>query len=241
VEENLYGLSQKLLAEFIGTFGVVLAAAGSLCAEQYLRAVGQGGPGTPAPGVLSYALAYGLAVGVMVSAVGPVSGGQLNPAVTAGMWVTRRLNTLHAILYCAAQMLGAAVASYFLAMVIPESTWRPVALGTPDLAPDFTRMHGMLLEAVMTLVLVFVYFAMAAQLKGSHGKLSGFVVGLAITADVLLGQPFTGASMNPARTFGPALVAHHWINHGVYWVGPLFGGVLAGVLYERFFEVDPSA
>jgi aquaporin TIP len=93
----------------------------------------------------------------------------------------------------------------------------------------------MLLEGVATFFLVFVYFASALDAEGTFRKFGAFAVGLTVTAGVLLSQPFTGASMNPARTFGPALAAHHWVNHGVYWVGPLFGGLLAAVACERLF------
>jgi MIP family channel proteins len=223
-------LSQKLAAEFIGTFTFILIAAGSICADQYLRAAGQGGLGT-----LGIAVAHGLAFGIMVTAVGHISGGHLNPAVTIGFWVTKRLSTLQSIGYGIAQLLGSVAAAYLLAAIIPESVWRPAALGAPDLSPDFTRMHGMALEAVLTFFLVFVVFATAVDSRGASHKIAGFATGLTVTMDVLFGGAFTGAAMNPARALGPALAAHHWQNHGVYWVGPLLGGVLAGVIYDRLY------
>lgn len=232
----MYNLPSKLAAEFIGTFTVVFVAAGAICADQYLRATGQAGAG-----LLGSALAYGLAVAVMVSAVGHISGAHLNPAVTIGFWVTRRLGTLQSLCYWIAQLLGAAAAAYLLSVVLPESVWRPVGLGTPDLATDFTRMHGMVLEAILTFLLVFAVFATVVDSKGAFNKIAGFAIGLTITMDTLLGGPFSGAAMNPARAFGPALSAHHWQNHGVYWIGPLFGGLLAGVVYDRLFLRDQPA
>jgi MIP family channel proteins len=233
----LYSLPQKLLAEFIGTFTLVFAATGAICADQTLRAPGQGGPR-----VLAYALAYGLAAAVMVSATGHISGGHLNPAISIGFWVTKRLGTFQALFYCVAQLLGAVAAAYLLAAILPETTWRPVSLGSTDLGSDFTRMHGMLFEAILTFFVVFVYFASAVDVEGALHQLGGIAVGLTITMGVLVGQPFTGASMNPARTFGPALAGRHWINHGVFWVGPLFGGIIAAVVYDRFFLRDqPSS
>jgi len=74
--------------------------------------------------------------------------------------------------------------------------------------------------------------------RGAFNKIAGFAIGLTITVDTLLGGPFTGAAMNPARVFGPALAARHWQNHGVYWLGPLFGGILAAVIYDRLFLRD---
>ncbi len=102
-------------------------------------------------------------------------------------------------------------------------------------------MHGMILEATLAFVLVFVFFATVVDLRGVSNRLAGFAVGLTVTMGTLFGYPFTGAAMNPARAFGPALAAHHWSNHGVYWVGPLFGGVLAGVIYDRLFLRDQPA
>ena len=232
----MYSLTQKLLAEFFGTFAVVFFAAGVICADQYLRATGQG-----SVTLLGLALAYGLAVGIMVTAVGHISGGHLNPAVTIGFWVTRRLGTLQSLLYAVAQLLGAIAAAYLLAAIIPDTNWRPEALGAinPALSPDFTRLHAMLLEGVMTFFLVFVFFATAVDVKGAFHKIAGLAIGLAVTVDVLAGYPFTGAAVNPARAFGPALVTrNHWTNHGVFWVGPLLGGVIAAVIYDRIFLRD---
>jgi MIP family channel proteins len=232
----LYSLTQKLLAEFFGTFTIVFAAAAAMCADQYLRATGQGNIT-----ILGLALAYGLAVAIMVTAIGHISGGHLNPAVTIGFWVTRRLSSTQTFLYWVAQLLGSIAAASLLAAIIPDSTWRPEALGsiTPALAPDFTRLHGMLLEGVMTFFVVFVFFATAVDAKGAFKKIAGLAIGLTVTMDALFGLPFTGAAINPARAFGPALITrNHWTNHGVYWVGPLLGGVLAGVIYDRIFLHD---
>jgi MIP family channel proteins len=229
----VYGLSQKLVAEWFGTFAVVFIAAGSICADPYVRSAGQS-----SGGLLGSALAYGLAVAIMVSVIGRVSGAHLNPAVTVGFWVTKRLGTLKTLLYVVAQLTGSVAAAYLLVAIVPESVWRPVALGTPDLAPDFTRIHGMLLEGVLTFIFAFVYFVSTGGATGASQEIAGFASGLTITIDVLVGAPFTGASMNPARALGTALAAHHWTNHGVYWIGPLFGGVLAGVMYDRLFLRD---
>jgi len=228
----LYRLTQKLAAEFIGTFVVIFVAAGAICADQYLRAAAQ-----PGAGLLGCALAYGLAVAVMVSALGHISGAHLNPAVTIGYWVTRRLSTIDSISYGIVQLLGATAGAYVLSLLLPESIWRPVSLGAPGLSSDFTRLHAMALEAVLTFVVVLVQFATMIDAKGALRQMAGLAVGLAVTIGYLIGAPFTGAAMNPARAFGPdlALLPHHWQNHGVYWVGPFFGGILAAVIYDRVF------
>ncbi len=223
-------LTEKLTAEFIGTFALIFIGAGSICADQFIRSGGGSGVG-----LLGIAMAHGLAIAIMVSAIGHISGGHINPAVTIGFWVTKRMGTLHMLLYWAAQLAGGIAAAFLLAAVVPEDAWRAAQLGTPDLARDFTRTSGMLLEGVMTFFLVFVVFATAVDERGAFGKIAGFAIGLTVAMDILAGGPFTGASMNPARSLGPALAARHWSNHGVYWVGPMGGGVLAGWLYDTVF------
>jgi MIP family channel proteins len=230
----VYSLPQKLVSEFIGTFALILVTAGSICADAYLRAQGQHGLG-----LLGIALAQGLAFAVMMTAIGHISGGHLNPAITIGYWVTKRISTIDALLYWASQLLGAIFAAYLLTWIVSEPIWRPVGLGAADLAPDFTRFQGMLLEGVATFLLVFVVFATAVDPHGAFEKISGFAVGLTVTIDVLVAGPFTGGAVNPARAFGPALVAHHWQNQGVYWVGPLIGGVVAGWIYGSFLLKEP--
>jgi aquaporin TIP len=176
-----------------------------------------------------------LAIAIMVSALGHISGGHFNPAVTIGFWVTKRLNTLDVVLYWAAQLAGAVAAAFLLKAIIPEDTWRPVALGTPDLARDFPRLSGMILEAVTTFFLVLTVFATSVDEKGTFRSIAGFGIGLSISLGILVAGPFTGGALNPARAFGPALAATHWTNHGVYWVGPLAGGFIAGLLYDSLF------
>ncbi|MBZ5703033.1 MAG: aquaporin [Acidobacteriia bacterium] len=224
----MYSTPQKLVAEFIGTFTLIFIGAGSICADQFLH-------GTGGPGLLGIAIAHGLAIAIMISALGHICGGHFNPAVTIGFWVTKRLSTLEALGYWVAQLAGGVAAAFLLKMVVPEDTWRAVALGTPDLARDFTRGNGMILEGVMTFFLVLVVFATAVDEKGAFNKIAGFGIGLTITMDILMGGPLTGAAMNPARAFGPALASGHWSNHGVYWIGPLAGGFLAGLLYDSLF------
>jgi MIP family channel proteins len=229
----LYSLPQKLFAEFIGTFALIFFSVGAICADQYLRTAGQ-----LAIGTLGIAIAYGLAYAIMVGAVNHISGGHLNPAVTAGFWVTRRLGTLQALFYWVAQLLGAVAATYVLIAIVPDTVWSSMGRGIMLLAPDFTRLHAMLLEGVMTFFLVFVFFAAFVDARGALNKTSAFAVGLTVTVSVLFGGPLTGAAINPARAFGPALAARYWANHGVYWVGPLLGGVLAAVIYDRLFLAD---
>jgi len=226
----MYNLAQKLIAEFFGTFTIVLVITGAICADGYLTATGR-----PALGVLGLAAAYGTAIGIMATAAGHISGGHFNPAVTIGLWVTRRFGSIDTVLYWAAQLLGAMAGAYTIKSIVSDSVWEPVALGTPALAPDFLRTHAMALEGVTTWLWVFVFFATFVDTQGASDRIAVFAVGLAAAMGTLLAYPFTGAAMNPARAFGPAVASGHWTNHGVYWVGPLFGGVLAGFMYDRIF------
>jgi MIP family channel proteins len=224
----MYNTAQKLVAEFIGTFALIFFGAGAICMDQYLHTTG-------GVGLLGVALAHGLAMAIMVSAMGHISGGHFNPAITIGFWVTKRLSTIDTILYWAAQLAGATAAAFLLKAVIPEDTWRAVALGVPELARDFPRWAGIALEAVTTFFLVLTVFATAVDERGTLRSISGFAIGLSYTLGILVAGPLTGAALNPARAFGPALAATHWANHGVYWVGPLAGGFVAGLLYDTLY------
>ena len=226
----MYKMPQKLAAEFVGAFALVFFAAGSICADQFLRTSGQAGIG-----LLGFALAHGLAMGILVTSLGPVSGGHFNPAITIGFWVTRKLSTIHTLAFWAAQLAGAAAAAYALRFLLPFDVWTAAQLGTPDLGSGISRTSGMIIEALLTFFLVFVFFATAIELPGSFPRMAGWAIGLTITMGALFGGPFTGAAFNPARAFGPALATNHWNNHGVYWIGPLAGGVAAGWICDMIF------
>jgi len=227
----MYSRPQKLVAEFIGTFALIFFGVGSICADQYLRSSSNGQIGL---GLLGIALAHGLAIGIMVTALGHICGAHFNPAITIGFWVTRRLSTFDSLTYWIAQLAGGTAAAYLLRR-LPVEVWGPVQLGTPDLASGISPTNGIIFEAIMTFFLVFVVFATAVDEKGAFDKVAGFAIGLTITMGALFGGPFTGAALNPARAFGPALAANHWNHHGVYWTGPLAGGVVAGWLYDTLF------
>ncbi|HEV2422626.1 MAG TPA: aquaporin [Candidatus Acidoferrales bacterium] len=229
----MYRIWQKLCAELIGTFLFVFFAAGVVCADQGLRAASQTGIG-----LLGIALVRGLAFAILVCALSQVSGGHFNPAITIGAWVTRKIGSLQALFYGIAQVLGAMAASWTLTRLIPDQVWRAAGLATPDLAAEISRTQGILFELVLTFFLVFIFFAMVADADSDtphFGRIGGFAAGLAIFAGTLVGWPYTGASMNPAIALGTAVMAHHWSNHGIYWAGPMLGGVIGGWLYHALF------
>lgn len=229
----MYNTSQKLVAEFLGTFALVFFGAGAICTERFLQGAGGGLPAT--------ALASGLAIAVMSIAFSHVSGAHFNPAVTIGFWITKRMSTMEVLGYWIAQMLGGIVAAFCLKAMLPrEDAWQPALGGTPDLVRDFTRLPAMGLEALITFFLVLIYFATTSEDNLDSRSLSGLAVGLVYTIGILVAAPFTGAALNPARAFGPALASTHWSNQGVYWVGPIAGGCVAGLIYDVLYARKQS-
>jgi len=222
-------LGEQIAAEFIGTFVFVFIA----CGAATLAAIS--GAGT-----LPVAVAIGLALGIMVSAFGPISGGHLNPAVTVGAWVTQKIETGRAALYILTQLVAAAAAAGLLRLTLTKRIWEPSHLGATLISPGaksfgFTAPKGLLLEAALTFALVLTVFATAIDERGTFKAIAGFGIGLIVTADILVGGLLTGASMNPARSFGPALVSWTWTNFWIYVLGPLAGAVIAAEVYWFFF------
>jgi MIP family channel proteins len=209
------------VAEALGTFFLVFIGAGSICLDALT-----GGK----VGLLGVAVAHGLALSVAVSATMAISGGHLNPAVTFGFMLTGRIDRRNGFSYMGAQLLGGAVAAFFLRIMFEEHVWSARALGTPDLDPGVSTGNGIFIEAVMTFLLVFAFWATAVDERAP--KMAGFGIGLTLCACILMGSGLTGASLNPARTFGPAMASGHWSNHLVYWIGPLLGAAVAALLYS---------
>ena len=210
-------------AELIGAFALVFVGAGATLAT---------GPSAE-PGIVAIALAHGLVIAVMVSAVGHISGGHFNPAITLGFLVTGRLAPLLAVVYWVAQLAGAVGAAGLLRWIFDEQT--EGALAAPVLNPAIQPEAGLLIEAILTFFLVWVVFATAADPRGTFKSIAGLAIGLTITMDVLMGGSLTGAAMNPARAFGPELIANHWDDFWIWYVGPLAGGVIAAVAYELLY------
>jgi MIP family channel proteins len=219
---------KQCVAEFVGTFTLIFIGVGAI----YNNTPGNG------MGLLGVALAHGLAIAVMVSAAGGISGGHLNPAVTFGLFVGGKMNLMDSLAYWVAQLAGGSAAGFLLVALFGQHGVEIVAKGTPDLGPDTTVGMGILIELVLTFFLVFVVYGSAVDSRAP--KIGGLAIGLTVALDILFGGPLTGAAMNPARTFGPALASGHWNNHMVYWIGPLAGGALAGVIYGQFLIKQPK-
>jgi aquaporin TIP len=213
------------VAEFVGAFALVFVGAGSIATA------GEIGD----PSLIGVALAHGLVIAVMASAVGHISGGHFNPAVTFGFLVTRRMAPALAAVYWIAQLLGGVVGALLLTVILPDSLTDPVNLGVPALGGGVGAGAGMVLEAILTFFLVWVIFATAADPRGTFASIAGLAIGFTITLDILIGGPLTGAAMNPARAFGPQLVGSEWADGWVWYVGPLVGGAAAALAYEWLY------
>jgi len=210
------------LAEFISTFALCFIGAGAIVTADYFK-VGS---------LLEVAIAHGLVLSIMVNATGHISGGHVNPAVTVGFMVTKRMPIGKGIGYIVAQLLGGVIAGFALRAIFDQAAWSATHLGTPMLDAGVPFLNGVFIEAILTFFLVFTVFATAVDTRAPK-NVYGFAIGLVLVFDILMGGPLTGASMNPARTFGPAVASDYFENHLVYWIGPILGGAIAALLYHH--------
>ncbi|HZO97539.1 MAG TPA: aquaporin [Gaiellaceae bacterium] len=212
------------VAEFVGTFALVFVGAGSVIYGD----------------VVGVALAHGLVIAVMVSAVGLISGGHFNPAITLGFLATRRIAPPLAAWYLLVQLGAAALGALLLKWVLPGNAESGTHLGAPTLGTGITSGKGVAVEAVLTFFLVWVVFATAVDPRGTFKQIAGLAIGLTIALDALMAVGLTGAAMNPARAFGPELVGNHWAHFWVWYVGPVAGGAIAALLYEGLYLGPPE-
>jgi len=217
------------LAEFIATFCFVFLGVGAVVSSGIFL----GNEETVTAGrILVIALGHGIGIAIMVAATARISGAHLNPAVTFSMVLTCKIGVTKGAMYIVAQILGASLAAFLMQAIIPNGL--EGGLGSHALANNISVGAGLLTEMVLTFILVFVIFATAVDPRGP-GHLAPFAIGMAVMVDIFVGLPLTGASMNPARTIGPAWAAGVWADHWVFWVGPLSGGAIAALLYQCAF------
>lgn len=206
-------LSSALIAEFVGTFALIFIGAGA-------GAIGQAG-------LVGVAFAHGFVIFAFAYAYGHISGTHLNPAVTIGLWAGRQVDTARAVGYIVAQILGGIAGAFLLKTVAgPNAS----SLGVTTLAPGIDPAMGMVIELVLTFFLVNTIYN--AAVSGKAGNMAGAAIGLTLVFAILMGGPLTGASLNPARTLGPAIASGVFDNVWVYLVGPPLGGILAAILYR---------
>src|SRR5918999_1452263 len=220
-------LTSVLLAEALGTFLFFFVGMGAVVLSGHLEGADTGG-------LVGVALAHGLALAVLVFALGPISGGHFNPAVTFAVWIPGRIEPVRAALYVVAQLVGAVLAGLALRVVFNDAAWSPVNLGTPSVAAGTGVVPAIIIEAILTMVLIVAVFGTAIDPRAP--KIGGLAIGLAVAADIIMGGPLTGAAMNPARWFGPAIASGTLDNFYVWWIGPLIGAIVAAVLYRYVFE-----
>ncbi|KAK1266404.1 Aquaporin TIP2-1 [Acorus gramineus] len=215
------------LAEFISTFLFVFAGVGSAIAYNKLTSNAALDPA----GLVAVAVAHGLALFVTVAIAANISGGHVNPAVTFGLALGGQITILTGIHYWLAQLVGAIAASFLLKFVTGG-----LAIPTHTLAAGVGGFEGVVMEIITTFALVYTVYATAADpKKGSLGTIAPIAIGFIVGANILAAGPFSGGSMNPARSFGPAVASGDFTDNWVYWVGPLIGGGLAGLVYTYAF------
>lgn len=206
-------MSKKLVAEFLGTFTLIFVGAGAIM--------------TGKADLLGIALAHGLAIAIMIAALGGISGGHFNPAVTFGFLVTKRISIEKAAQYWVSQLLGASFAAWILKSVYGSMAG---TVGGASLSQGVSPMKAMIAEGIGTFLLMLVIVGTAIDKRGSFA--AGFPIGLTISSVILVIGPMTGAALNPARWFGPALVTGSWSNAWVWLLGPLLGASVAALGYN---------
>ena len=216
----------KFTAEFFGTFTLIFIGVGAIAADYATDG---------ALGLTGVALAHGLAIAVMVSATAAVSGGHLNPAVTCGALAAGKIAPRTAAGYVVAQCLGAVVAAFAVKMAVPAVWLDAVGMGTPSVGEGVSVGQALVMEIVLTFFLMFVVYGTAIDARAP--KMAGLFIGLTIVLDIMAGGPVSGAAMNPARHFGPALMGGGLQNAWLYWVGPILGAVAAARVYKSTIEV----
>ena len=203
--------TKNLVAEFIGTFALIFIGAGAL-------AIGSAN-------LVGVALAHGLVIVTFAYAYGHISGTHINPAVTLGLLIAGEIEFVAAIGYWIVQFLGGILGAVVLSAVLPNAG----DLGVTILAEGVTPVQGLIVEIVLTFFLVNTIFNTAVS--GKAGNFAGLAIGLTLVLGILMGGPLTRASLNPARTLGPAIVSGNYADIWLYFVGPLIGAVLAALLY----------
>jgi MIP family channel proteins len=217
---------KRAVVEFIGPFALCFMGIGSILLTGNIVAI---------------ALAHGLAIGLCVMAAGHVSGGHFNPAITTAMIATKRITPYEGGVYIVAQLLGAVSATIMIILAIPSSMREGQHLGIPAIGSGFSSGNALVAEIIATFFLVFVVFGVAVDQRSAKA-VSGLAIGLTITMDILGIGPISGAAMNPARWFGPALIDTNLSDFWVWIVGPLVGALLAAFLWSNvLFVGEPEA
>jgi MIP family channel proteins len=223
---------RAVLTEFIATTLFIFIGLGSVIASN--KSINDNSEGSA---LVTISFCFGLGLSAMISVSAPISGGQLNPALTFGLCVIKQIELFKAILFIIAQILGGILAAALALAVYPDRNAEAVKLGLTTLAAGVSVGNGVGIEIILTFIFVFTACSTAELPEDSHHvrRFAPLAIGFAVVCCNMIGVPFTGTGINPARTFGPAVVSNYWANHWVYWVGPLIGAVLATVIYDFLY------
>jgi len=221
-------LIKSLVAEFLGTMFLVIIGCGTASMLNNGKAPAESGDYTT-----KVSLAFGLGVMSIACFTGHVSGGNLNPAVSVGLLAGGELSLIKCLLYIVVQSLGSIVGATILFYVSLED----IPLGVNGINPNTTPFGGFIMEMLLTMLLVLVVYATAVDKRNnSSPMLPPLLIGLTVTVAHLVCIPYTGTSINPARSLGPAIIKNQWDDHWVFWVGPIAGGAIGGLLYKFVFS-----
>jgi aquaporin-4 len=225
---------KAVLAELLGTMLLVFIGC-AVCLDNLQKSAADQGMAT----AVQISLAFGLAVATIVMGIGHVSGGHINPAVTVGMLVTRKITVIRACFYILVQFVGAIAGAGLLWLLHPQDD-RGGQFGRTMIGVGVTRVQAFLMEMVITFVLVFTIFASCDKHRSDITGSIPLTIGLSVTLCHLFAIKYTGSSMNPARSLGPAVLIGVTKNILIYIWGPIAGGVLAALLYDLVFAADAS-
>nr|QKE23101.1 aquaporin 14 [Brotula barbata] len=221
---------RAILAELLGTLLLVSAVLGA--------SVPGPGPGEAPGGPLYPAVAVGAVIVALGHCFGEISGAQVNPSVTLSLMATRRIDVLRALLYVAAQCVGAFLAAGIFYLALPHKGLADYLVNKVPIELNAAQALGM--EALCTFQMVFTVFSVQDQQRRESTEPANLALGFAHVSAILIAARFSGACMNPARALGPAIITNFWENHWVFWIGPVMGGVLAGISYEFLFARSAS-
>ncbi|XP_028659222.1 aquaporin-4-like [Erpetoichthys calabaricus] len=192
---------------------------------------------TPGPSTTHIALCFGFSIAILIHCFGHICEVYLNPAVAVAMICTKKISMAKGVFYIIAQCMSALAAAGTVALVTPHSKW-PVAV--TQVNENLSAGQALLVEVFITFQLVFTIFASCDSKRKDIKVPIPLIIGLSVTIGHLFAIPYTGASMNPARSLGVAVVFNSWHNHWIYWIGPLMGALLAAFIYEYVFCPDPE-
>eukprot|EP00055_Hartaetosiga_balthica_P007726 m.27041 g.27041 ORF g.27041 m.27041 type:complete len:308 (-) comp5906_c1_seq2:295-1218(-) len=229
-----WDLWRSAIAELIAVVIFVFVGVGSVISTNIANTNAEGGTdvGGAVSSITVIALTHGFAIAVLASSIGHISGGHINPAVSFAMMLTGNISIVRGLVYMSLQIVAGALGAALLALCTPSEfrqDWQH------DLHADVTPIQGFIIEIVLTFFLLFTIFANAVDQRG-NSVMAPFFIGLAVATDHFMAVPLTGASMNPARSFGPAFIHGDYLkNYYIYWFGPLVGATGAAFVYRLIF------